>query len=114
MKTTNSFVQFVADQMQDAGSISHKSMFGGYTFYCDGKIVALVCNDELFVKPTANGRKFIGTVKEAPPYPGAKPCFIIQNRIDDKEWLSELIRVTAAELPLPARNKLKETKSRSK
>jgi len=48
-----------------------------------------------------NGRKIIGKVEEASPYPGAKPCFVIRDRIDDKEWISELVRVTAAELPLP-------------
>jgi TfoX/Sxy family transcriptional regulator of competence genes len=101
MKQNNSFVQFVVDQLQDAGSISCKSMFGGYTVYCDGKIVALICNNQLFVKPTENGRKVIGIVKEAPPYPGAKPCFLIQDKIEDKEWLCELIRKTAEELPIP-------------
>ncbi len=109
MKRNNSFVQFVVDQLQNAGSISCKSMFGGYTLYCDGKIVALICNNQLFVKPTENGRRVIGTVKEALPYPGAKPCFLIQDKIDDKEWICELIRKTAEELPVPKR-KIKSKK----
>jgi TfoX/Sxy family transcriptional regulator of competence genes len=113
MKQNNSFVQFVIDQMQDAGNISCKSMFGGYTVYCDKKIVALICNNQLFVKPTEKGRSVIGIVREAPPYPGAKPCFLIQDNIDDKEWLCELIRQTAEELPLPKqKKKSKKRKSR--
>jgi TfoX/Sxy family transcriptional regulator of competence genes len=111
MKQNNSFVQFVVDQIQNAGSISCKSMFGGYTVYCDGKIVALICNNQLFVKPTENGRSFIGTVKEAPPYPGAKPCFLIQDKIEDKKWICTLIRQTAEELPIPKqKTKLKKRK----
>jgi TfoX/Sxy family transcriptional regulator of competence genes len=113
MKQNNSFVQYVVDQLQDAGNISCKSMFGGYTIYCNEKIVALICNNQLFVKPTENGRSFIGTVKEAPPYPGAKPCFLIQDKIEDKEWICELISKTAGELPVPKRKiKLKKRKSR--
>jgi TfoX/Sxy family transcriptional regulator of competence genes len=113
MKQNNSFVQFVIDQMQDAGSISCKSMFGGYTVYCDKKIVALICNNQLFVKPTEKGKSVIGRVKEAPPYPGAKPYFLIQDNIDDKEWMCKLIRQTAAELQLPKqKNKVKKVKSR--
>jgi TfoX/Sxy family transcriptional regulator of competence genes len=96
-----SFVQFVVDQLHDAGNISYKSMFGGHTIYCNGKIVALICDNQLFVKPTENGRKMIGVVHESSPYPGAKPCFLIQDQIEDKEWLSELIRITAEELPAP-------------
>jgi TfoX/Sxy family transcriptional regulator of competence genes len=113
MKQNNSFVQFVIDQMQGAGNISCKSMFGGYTFYCDKKIVALICNNQLFVKPTEKGRSVIGIVKEAPPYPGAKPCFLIQDNIDDKEWLCKLIRQTAEDLPFPKQKKnAKKGKSR--
>jgi TfoX/Sxy family transcriptional regulator of competence genes len=101
MKEKNEYVQFIVDQMQDAGNVSYKSMFGGYAVYCGGKVVALVCDNQLFVKPTVNGRKLIGTVQEASPYPGAKPYFLIRDQIDDKEWLSELIRITAKELPFP-------------
>jgi TfoX/Sxy family transcriptional regulator of competence genes len=110
MKQNNSFVQFVIDQLQGAGNISCKSMFGGYTVYYNRKIVALICNNQLFVKPTENGRTFIGIVNEASPYPGAKPCFLIQDKIDDKEWICELIRKTAEELPVPKR----KTKSKKR
>ena len=113
MKQNNSFVQFVVDQMQDAGAISCRSMFGGYTVYCDKKIVALICNNQLFVKPTEKGRSVIDKVNEAPPYPGSKPWFLIQDNIDDKEWMCKLIRETAKELPLPKqKKKVKKGKSR--
>jgi TfoX/Sxy family transcriptional regulator of competence genes len=113
MKQNNSFVQFVIDQIHNAGKVSCKSMFGGYTVYCNGKIVALICNNQLFVKPTEKGRRVIGNVKEAPPYPGAKPCFLIEDKIEDKEWLCELIRQTAEELPVPKR-KIKSKKIKMK
>jgi len=58
--------------------------------------------------------QFIGTVKETPPYPGAKPYFFVQDGIDDKQWMSELIRLTATELPLPKRKKPTEKKQGKK
>ena len=54
-----------------------------------------------FIKPTDGGRAFIGNVVEAPPYPGAKPSFLIEGQIEDGDWLSELVRITARELPAP-------------
>ena len=60
-----------------------------------------MCDNQLFVKPTAGGRKFAGRVAEAPPYPSAKPSLLIDERMDDREWISALIRITAAELPVP-------------
>ena len=94
------FVEYVCDQISGAGQVSSRKMFGEYAIYCDGKVVALVCDDRLFVKQTPRGRALIGYVVEAPPYPGAKPHFLIEDRLDDREWMAELIRVTASELPL--------------
>ena len=79
------FVQFVADQMAGAGPVAYRKMFGEYAVYCDGKVVALICDNQLYVKPTEAGRAFIGAVVEAPPYPGAKPSFLIGEQVEDGE-----------------------------
>ena len=70
--------------------------------------MALICDDQLFVKPTRAGREFIGNVVEAPAYPGAKNSFLIEDQIEDGEWLSNLLTVTAAELPVPKPRKKKK------
>jgi TfoX/Sxy family transcriptional regulator of competence genes len=99
-------VNYLVEQMADAGSVSARKMFGEYGVYCDGPMVALICNDQLFVKPSAAGRQHIGDVVEVPPYKGAKPCFLIPaEHWDDREWLSQLIRATASELPPPAQKR---------
>jgi hypothetical protein len=64
-------------------------------------VVALVCDNQLFVKPTGKGRVFIGDVAEAPPYPGAKLYFLVEDRLEDRKWLSELIRITVCDIPDP-------------
>ena len=108
MSTQASTVAFIVEQMAAAGSISARPMFGEYGVYCDGKIVALICDDQLFVKPTKAGRAFIGTPEEAPPYEGAKPNFLISaDGLEDADWLAELIRVSADELPMPKPKKPK-------
>jgi hypothetical protein len=71
-------------------------------------MVALVCGDQLFVKPTTGGRGLLKTVAEASPYPGAKPCFLISaEMLEDREALTELIKITSRELPLPVKKKKK-------
>jgi len=101
MASDESFVEFVADQMGDAGHISYRKMFGEYALYCNGKVVALVCDNQLFVKPTQSGRSYMGRICEAAPYPGAKLYFLIEDAFEDREWISGLIRTTAQELPIP-------------
>lgn len=95
------FIEFVVDQIDPSCDVRFRHMFGGCTLYSHDKVVALICDDQLFVKPTEAGRSFIGAVVEAPPYEGAKDSFLIGDEIDDGEWLTQLITLTAAELPAP-------------
>jgi DNA transformation protein and related proteins len=104
------FVEYACDQLGGAGRIAFRKMFGEYAVYCEGKVVALICDNRLFVKPTQGGRSVMGRVVEGLPYPGAKPWFLIEDRLDDREWLTELIRVTHAELPPPKPKKPKAAK----
>ena len=115
MATDSGFIEFIVDQLENTGSITYRKMFGEFALYCEGKVVALVCDNQLFIKPTEAGRAHISEIVEAPPYPGAKLYFLIEDQIDDREWLSELVRITAEELPDPKpkkpRRKKKSTKS---
>lgn len=107
MASDKSFIEFIVDQMGNAGYISHKKMFGEYAIYCDSKVVALVCDNQLFVKPTEDGRAYIGEIVEAEPYPGAKLYFLIEDKFEDREWISGLIKITAQTLPLPKQKQKK-------
>jgi TfoX/Sxy family transcriptional regulator of competence genes len=112
MASQQSTIDYIVEQIAGAGMVSARKMFGEYGIYCDGKMPALVCDDRLYVKPTAGGRAIAGAVEEAPPYPGAKPCLLIAgDRWEDADWLASLIRATTAEMPAPAKKKPK-TKTR--
>jgi TfoX/Sxy family transcriptional regulator of competence genes len=111
MASKQSTVDFIIDQLASAGMVSAKKMFGEYGIYCGEKMVALVCDDQLFVKPTPKGMAFLGEYVEEAPYPGAKPCFLIPGeRWDDRDWLSQLITITAAQLPAPKKKAAKKAR----
>jgi len=102
MATQRGTIDYLIEQASGAGLVSAKPMFGEYGVYLDGKMIGSVCDDQLFVKPTATGRAHAEPVADAPPYPGAKPHLLIEaDRWDDADWLGELLRITAAELPAP-------------
>jgi TfoX/Sxy family transcriptional regulator of competence genes len=101
MASDLSFVEYVVDQFASDCAVTHKKMFGEYGLFSQGKMFAMICDDRLFFKRTEGGHAFIGDVVEAPPYPGAKPIFLIEDQLDDAEWLSELARITTRELPAP-------------
>ncbi len=113
MATDKSFVEFIVDQIEHVGQVTFKKMFGEYAVYCNGKVVALVCDNQFFIKPTEGGRAFIGNALETPAYPGAKPSFLIDDRVEDREWISNLIRITCEELPEQKTKEKKQKKSKS-
>ncbi|MFW6363812.1 MAG: TfoX/Sxy family protein [Spirochaeta sp.] len=107
MAVSEEFIEYVCGQMQGAGEIRSRKMFGGCSLYCNGKVVGLITDDCLYIKPTNAGRQFIGTPAEAPPYEGAKPYFVVEDELENAEWLTELVRLTELELPKPRRKQLR-------
>ena len=101
MTTKPTTIAYLIEQMGDA--VTAKKMFGEYCLYRDGKVVALVCDDQLFLKATLAGRALLGDdVHEAPPYPGAKNALLVPGEHwDDGRWLGSLASVTARALPEP-------------
>ena len=101
MATSKNILDYLLDQLKSARNVRARKMFGEYALYCDDKVVALVCDDQLFVKMTPAGKEHVGDrFQEGVAYPGAKPSMLITpDYFDDEEWLSQLIRVTANALP---------------
>lgn len=108
------FVQFVVDQADPGCGLSYRKMFGEYAVYMNGKVVALICDNQLFVKPTEAGRNYIDEVVEAPPYPGAKNAFLIGDEMEDGEWLTGLLVVTENALPAPKPKKKRKKTPKKK
>jgi TfoX/Sxy family transcriptional regulator of competence genes len=111
MSSSQETIEFLLAQTEGAGRMHAHKMFGEFALYCDDKVVALVCDDNLFVKITAEGRDFVGAqYQEGLAYPGAKPSmYIPEEKFDDREWLCELIAITAEALPKPKAKKRKQT-----
>ena len=100
MASNVDFVQYIADQCAGAGESTFKKMFGDYGIYCDGKIFGLICDDHFYVKPTETGRAVLRTFDMRPPYDGAKDYFYIAD-VDDRDYLSMLVRESCKQLPMP-------------
>ena len=101
------FVDYVADQMQQAGVIRSRRMFGEYGLYCDGVFFAVICGDQLFVKITPAGQAAFPDLPKAPPYEGARDYFLAED-VEDREQLAKLVRVTCEALKnLPQKKRRK-------
>ncbi|HWJ17508.1 MAG TPA: TfoX/Sxy family protein [Geobacterales bacterium] len=109
MASQQSIADTIVEQLAGTG-VTARKMFGEFGLFHEGKMVALICDDQLYVKPTGAGRAFLGDCPEGQPYPRSKPHFQIPGeRWEDSEWLTKLIQLTASDLPPP---KLKVARSK--
>mgnify|MGYP000007922187 CR=1 FL=1 len=106
MASSKEFVHYVEEQLTDAGEITCRKMFGEYGIYCNGKIIGVICDDQLFLKITEAGRRICPDGEEAPPYEGAKPYLLIDD-IDDRGFMTRLVQAVYEELLLQNQSKCK-------
>lgn len=105
-------VEFIVEHMSlVAPSARSRPMFGEHAIYCEDRVVALVCDNRLFVKMTPGTSEIVRDQTEtAPPYPGAKECYVIDEALwRDAEYLGSLATRAAADLPKPKPRKKKRT-----
>ena len=113
MASNVDFVQYIVDQCSGAGDITVKKMMGDYCIYCDGVIFGLVCDNNLYIKPTSQGAERLKEVVTRSPYPGAKEHFLITD-VDDRDYLTAIIKATIPALSKPKskRNPMLEKKKK--
>lgn len=97
MASSQSYVSFAMEQMAGAGTITYRRMFGEYGLYCDGKYFGVICGDRVLVKITPAGAALLPDCPRGIPYEGGGEMFLPD--VEDRETLTELVRVTCATLP---------------
>lgn len=101
MASSKDMLDFILDQLSELPDVRVRKMFGEYALYCDEKVVALVCDNQLFVKITEAGKKLVGeSYREGVAYPGAKASILVgADELEDRGKLVKLIQTTADALP---------------
>ena len=80
MGSSRSVVDYIIGQL--GPDASARAMFGEYGVYVRGTLIALVCDDRLFLKPTDAAAEICGAHERASPYPGAKPAIVVP----EEDW----------------------------
>lgn len=101
MSTQPATVARILDLARGAGDVSARKMFGEYAVYLDGKVVGLICDDRLFLKPVPSLAALLPDAPDVPPYPGARPHIAPDAALNNPETLARALRLVADELPAP-------------
>lgn len=103
MASSREYMEFIAEQLSLAGTITYRKMFGEYGVYCDGVFFGSVEDDQLYIKITEDGGAFLKDPVIASPHQGAR--YYLVEELDDRDFLGELVRRTCAQLPPPKAKK---------
>lgn len=114
MGSTPEYADYVIDQLDAAGEITRRKMFGEYAVYVGTKVVGFICDDRLFAKITDAGLELLAdaelAVEYGKPYPGAKD-YVVVTFLDDVELVTEFVRTTVDALPEPAQKRQRRKRS---
>ena len=110
MASHKAFVDYITEQLGEAGEIRAKTMFGEYGLYCDGKFFGTVEENQLYLKVTEAGRRLLPDAEIASPHEGSN--LLTVEEVEDREFLAKLVRETCGELPAPKPKKPKVPKKK--
>lgn len=93
-------IQYIVEQAAKAGEMRARKMFGDYALCCNDKVVGLICDDYLYLKPFNQLKPLLHEEDKhmQPPYDGAKPHYVITD-VDDADYVSLLVQTVAENLP---------------
>lgn len=97
MATLKDTVAFILERLGNNQRFSVRAMFGEYALYADGKVVAFMCDDMLYVKIMPASVALESVCEKASPYPSAKPHYLV-----DEECLSSVENLPAILIALAA------------
>ncbi len=101
MATDASTIDHLLDLARFGPRLTSRRMFGEYALYLDEKVIAFVCNDQLFIKYAEATAALTADLPSGQAYPGSKPYAIADELLDDPRALRALLEATAAAMPLP-------------
>ncbi|HAE17451.1 MAG TPA: competence protein TfoX [Erysipelotrichaceae bacterium] len=104
MASSKEYLEFILEQLSGMEGISYRPMMGEYIIYCNGRIAGGIYDDRFLVKPVKAAREMMPDAETEIPYEGGKEMLLV-NRVDDRDFLCELLEAMYEELPVPKRKK---------
>lgn len=102
MSTQKETVEFILETLGEPAVFATRAMFGEYALYAKSKVVALICNDQLYVKILPASVELENVCEKDSPYPGAKAHYLVEeSQLSHIKNLPEILIAIASALPAP-------------
>lgn len=106
MSTHKETIEFILEKLAHPGHFTARAMFGEYALYAHQKVVALVCDNQLYVKILSASQALEKLCEKDSPYPGAKPHYVVtEDQLSQLGDLPKILFAIEKSLPLPKKKK---------
>ena len=105
MSSSREYLDFIMDQLSDAGDVTYRGMMGEYILYYRGKIIGGIYDDRFLVKPTKSAKEKMPEAMTEVPYEGAKKMLLVDD-VDNRDFLKELLEAMFDELSAPKNKRM--------
>ena len=94
MSTTKEYKDYIIENLNILNNITYKPMMGEYLLYINGVLFGGIYDNRLLVKIVNSNKSY--NLKEAIPYPNAKPMYLVDT--DDMDLLKDIVLDTYKDL----------------
>lgn len=109
MATAKATIEFILEKLGSPQRFSARAMFGEYALYADDKVVALVCDNLLYVKVRPASAALAKYCPTDTPYPGAKEHYVVtEDQLAEIGNLPAILFALAKTIPAKKKRVLKK------
>ncbi len=102
MSTQKETVAFILETLGEPAVFAARAMFGEYALYAKGKVVALICDNQLYVKILPASVELEDVCEKDSPYTGAKLHYLVEEgQLSHIHNLPDILLAIASALPTP-------------
>lgn len=105
MATTKEFHDYILENLSKAGETTTRKMMGEYLVYFQGKLIGNLCDNCLYLKPTASALQLLPDAEQDYPYEGSKTKMILVDDVENTALMSSVLHAMYDELPAPKSKK---------
>ena len=107
MSSTKEYLEYVLQQCPP--ETTFRAMMGEYVLYYREKVFGGIYDNRCLVKPTPSALRLMPEAPRELPYEGTGEMLLLE-KLDDREFVQELLNAMYEELPLPKKRKKTERK----
>lgn len=99
MSSTQSYVEFVCESINQIGDVRYRKMFGDYMVYLNDKPIFLICDNTVYIKEIEQLVELKDNFETGVPYDGAKEHYILD--IENTELTQTVAVILEKVIPIP-------------